>query len=53
MLLRRTPIRTDIRLDGLPGERAGHRFEDAECEHIVPAEKPGQVAGAIRRLAGA
>jgi hypothetical protein len=34
-------------------EQVGGQFEDADSEHIVPAEQPGQVAAAIRRLAGA
>jgi len=34
-------------------EQVGWQFEDADSEHIVPAEQPGQVAGAIRRLADA
>jgi pimeloyl-ACP methyl ester carboxylesterase len=34
-------------------EQTGGQFEDADSEHIVPAEQPGQVAGAIRRLADA
>jgi pimeloyl-ACP methyl ester carboxylesterase len=34
-------------------EQVGARFEDADCEHVVPAEKPEQVAAAIRRLATA
>jgi hypothetical protein len=34
-------------------EHVGGQFEDADSEHIVPAEQPGQVATAIRRLAGA
>jgi pimeloyl-ACP methyl ester carboxylesterase len=33
--------------------QAGGQFEDADSEHIVPAEQPGQVAAAIRRLADA
>lgn len=33
-------------------EQVGGQFEDADSEHIVPAEQPGQVAAAIRRLAG-
>jgi hypothetical protein len=28
-------------------------IEDADSEHIVPAEQPRQVAAAIRRLASA
>ena len=34
-------------------DQVGARFEDADCEHIVPAEQPDQVAAAIRRLAAA
>jgi pimeloyl-ACP methyl ester carboxylesterase len=34
-------------------EQAGRQFEDADSEHIVPAEQPGQVAAAVRRLASA
>ena len=34
-------------------EQVGGQFEDADSEHIVPAEQPGQVAAAIRRLASA
>jgi pimeloyl-ACP methyl ester carboxylesterase len=34
-------------------EQVGGRFEDADSEHIVPAEQPGQVAAAVRRLASA
>lgn len=34
-------------------EQAGWRFEDADSEHIVPAEQPGLVAAAVRRLASA
>jgi pimeloyl-ACP methyl ester carboxylesterase len=34
-------------------EQAGAQFEDADSEHIVPAEQPEQVAAAVRRLAGA
>lgn len=34
-------------------EQAGWHFEDADSEHTVPAEQPGQVAAAIRRLADA
>jgi pimeloyl-ACP methyl ester carboxylesterase len=32
-------------------ENVGGRFEDADSEHIVPAERPEQVVAAIRRLA--
>jgi pimeloyl-ACP methyl ester carboxylesterase len=32
--------------------QAGAQFEDADSGHIVPAEQPGQVAAAVRRLAG-
>jgi pimeloyl-ACP methyl ester carboxylesterase len=32
--------------------QAGAQFEDADSAHIVPAEQPGQVAAAVRRLAG-
>jgi pimeloyl-ACP methyl ester carboxylesterase len=34
-------------------EQVGGQFEDADSEHIVPAEQPGQVAAAVRRLASA
>jgi pimeloyl-ACP methyl ester carboxylesterase len=34
-------------------EQVGGQFEDADSEHIVPVERPGQVAAAIRRLADA
>lgn len=34
-------------------EQVGGQFEDADSEHIVPAEQPGQVASAVRRLASA
>jgi pimeloyl-ACP methyl ester carboxylesterase len=34
-------------------EQVGGQFEDADSEHIVPAEQPGLVAAAIRRLANA
>jgi pimeloyl-ACP methyl ester carboxylesterase len=34
-------------------EQAGGQFEDADSEHIVPAEQPGLVAAAVRRLADA
>src|ERR1035438_1055655 len=34
-------------------EQAGGQFEDADSEHNVPAEQPGQVAAAVRRLASA
>jgi pimeloyl-ACP methyl ester carboxylesterase len=34
-------------------EQVGGQFEDADSEHIVPAEQPRQVAAAIRRLAEA
>jgi hypothetical protein len=34
-------------------EQVGWQFEDADSEHIVPAEQPRQVAAAIRRLASA
>jgi pimeloyl-ACP methyl ester carboxylesterase len=32
--------------------QVGAQFEDADSGHIVPAEQPGQVAAAVRRLAG-
>ncbi|WP_216902926.1 alpha/beta fold hydrolase [Nocardia alni] len=32
-------------------EQVQGRFEDADCGHIVPAERPDQVAAAVRRLA--
>jgi pimeloyl-ACP methyl ester carboxylesterase len=34
-------------------EQAGWQFEDTDADHIVPAEQPGQVASAVRRLARA
>ncbi|WP_157104102.1 hypothetical protein [Nocardia kruczakiae] len=34
-------------------DRVNGRFEDADCEHIVPAECPDRVAAAVLRMAGA
>ncbi|PSR69223.1 hypothetical protein C8258_04750 [Nocardia sp. MDA0666] len=34
-------------------DRVNGRFEDADSEHIVPAECPDQVAAAVLRMAGA
>ncbi|WP_227982255.1 alpha/beta fold hydrolase [Nocardia spumae] len=34
-------------------EQVGGRFEDADSEHIVPAERPEQVAAAVRRMVAA
>ncbi|WP_433565628.1 alpha/beta fold hydrolase [Nocardia sp. CA-151230] len=34
------------------GESVGAHIEDADSEHIVPAERPEQVAAAVRRLLG-
>ncbi|MFJ4649994.1 hypothetical protein ACIP5Y_01830 [Nocardia sp. NPDC088792] len=31
-------------------EQVGGEFEDVDSEHIVPAERPEQIAAAIRRL---
>ncbi|APA98543.1 hypothetical protein [Nocardia seriolae] len=31
-------------------EQIGADYEDAVSEHIIPAEQPGQVAAAIRRI---
>ncbi|WP_433201075.1 alpha/beta fold hydrolase [Nocardia sp. CA-107356] len=34
-------------------EQVGARYEDADSEHIIPAERPEQVAAAVRRLVNA
>ncbi|MFE2994751.1 alpha/beta fold hydrolase [Nocardia sp. NPDC059246] len=34
-------------------DQVGAQFEDAVSEHIIPAEQPGQVAAAVRRLMSA
>ncbi|WP_433683549.1 hypothetical protein [Nocardia sp. CA-119907] len=31
-------------------EQVHGQFEDADSEHVVPAEQPEQVAAAVRRL---
>ncbi|MBB5915913.1 pimeloyl-ACP methyl ester carboxylesterase [Nocardia transvalensis] len=31
-------------------DQVGGRFEDADSEHIVPAEQPAQIAAAVRRV---